>query len=837
MNEDFKKVSSDVTGLFFFFNTTFQIKLIIKNLLFLDMPSSKLKSQSLPPGVNSRIIDKHSNTTIIKEQVKKTTETSKIYVNKNISESHDFDSETNSSAASTIERLKIEDGFFKRLLHRSSNKKKKSVEENDFDSKTIFENGDHKRIDAKGDYVQQGPEIKISAVNMHKVEEEISKIITSSSSYTALYTNNNKSETSSKIHRSGPASRQRVVPQDLTSTIVKLDEKLPPKSPKILPTISDSLNKSFDYKITKSEEILIPRQRKISIENQSVSPPKSIWPENNLKNPKIYGLSPYQQKISKIDVHDDSSSEKSSPKRKSVEKSKSFRFYQENSSDNLQNLPSLPDLTNSNKIFDDSINFRDSGPSSLKFEINDNNLLKGQNSPLIQGVFTKNFPSKSNQNITQIEENIDKIVKSSYVVLNKSTSMIESLDNSAKSKSISVTNIGSSSKESIESSDDSRSSPVKIRRSASTFEKSTKTNVPEFMKIQLNRIDPARPKSFVVLSKNAKEIENKERRFSNENVEISESKPSLTPDVVTVAPIVVVAPIITTSTPKRNSLIKSQETIQTEISSPKSPIKKVFERKFSSSSLSDSVDENNENDLRKYDDSSRKISIEEDGVVVLRKKAIGSTKRDDTPELMKVFARRSLKVKDDFQVFEELLPPPIILKQSKQQQTSTNVDSDKENQSSSEEKLDKLSKVEITISNNNNNTNNVNFNNKTAPIIIKDEKKDVPKKIIENSIVVKNSNSIAPQAKPFATNKFGNVANFRNTTAFVDIRKNLQQPQPTTPQAIILPPAEDNNRHTIAGATITSTKSDEAESIVENEFKNLVQRRAEWEKRAKEAFK
>lgn len=786
------------------------------------MPSSKLKSQSLPPSVSSRIIDKHSNATMMKEQVKQTTtETSKIYVNKNISKSHDFDSETNSSAASTLERTKIEDGFFKRLLHRSSNKKKKSLEENDFDSKTIFENGEHKRIDVKGEYVKHGPEIKISAVNMHKVEEEISKIITSSSSYTTLYTSNNKSEVSSKIHRSGPASRQRVVPQDLTPTIIKLDEKLPPKSPKFLPS-SDSSNKSFDYKITKSEEILVPRQRKISIENQSVSPPKSIWPENNLKNPKIYGLSPYQQKISKIDVHDDSSSEKSYPKRKSVEKSKSFRFYQENSCDNLQNLPSLPDLTNSNKIFDDSINFRD---SSLKFEINDNNLLRDHSSQIHDGVFTKNNPSKSNQNITQIEENIDKIVKSSYVVLNKSTSMIESLDSSAKS--ISITNIGSSSKESIESLDDSRS-PVKIRRSASTFEKSTKTNVPEFMKIQLNRIDPARPKSHVVLSKNAKEIENKERRFSNENVEISESKPPLPPDVVIIAPnVVVVVPTITT--PKRNSLTKPQEIIPTEISSPKSPIKKIFERKFSSSSLSDSVDEINENDRRKSDDSSRKISIEEEGVVVLRKKAIGSTKRDDTPELMKVFARRSLKVKDDFQVFEEVIPSPIILKQTKQQ--STNIDSDKENQSSSEEKLDKLPKVEITISNNNN-TNNINFNNKTAPVIIKEEKKDEPKKLIESS-------KTAPQAKPFATNKFGN-ANFRNTTAFVDIRKNLQQQPLTTspPQAIIPPPTEiSNNRHTIAGATITSTKSDEADSIVENEFKNLVQRRAEWEKRAKEAFK
>lgn len=59
---------------------------------------------------------------------------------------------------------------------------------------------------------------------------------------------------------------------------------------------------------------------------------------------------------------------------------------------------------------------------------------------------------------------------------------------------------------------------------------------------------------------------------------------------------------------------------------------------------------------------------------------------------MKVFARRSLKLKDDeMQTFEELGKSNSLKKLSK------NLDSDKENQSSSEEKLDKLPKVEIMV--------------------------------------------------------------------------------------------------------------------------------------------
>lgn len=75
---------------------------------------------------------------------------------------------------------------------------------------------------------------------------------------------------------------------------------------------------------------------------------------------------------------------------------------------------------------------------------------------------------------------------------------------------------------------------TKSRRNSSVLEKFESNNqqIPEFMKIQLNRVDASRPKCNVVLAKNVKEtVEDKGiiRRFSSENVEISDSNKSILP--------------------------------------------------------------------------------------------------------------------------------------------------------------------------------------------------------------------------------------------------------------------------------------------------------------------
>lgn len=205
--------------------------------------------------------------------------------------------------------------------------------------------------------------------------------------------------------------------------------------------------------------------------------------------------------------------------------------------------------------------------------------------------------------------------------------------------------------------------------------------------------------------------------------------------------------------------------------------------------------------------------------------------------------------------------------------TLCNVDSDKENQSS-EEKLDKIVKPEVSL-NAKTNTKEPS-DGKTTPDNTSNE-------------VLRKSNS-----KPFGVpNRFGNAMNVqqtRNTTSFVELRKSLIPGTTTTPttgspapngttqngtnnnnpaskngvengshESAPLNGNNNSNRHTIAtmnqfnlnasnnningglaasntnGTTVVGTTIEALGEV--NEFKGILQRRAEWEKRAKEGFK
>ncbi|KAG4069073.1 hypothetical protein HA402_008384 [Bradysia odoriphaga] len=930
-----------------------------------DIPA-KLKSQSLPPGMNAKMIEKHSttSTSTTKTVTTKTSQTSSsttVYVNKHLSKSHDFEAHESSSESSTLER-KDEDSFFKRLLNRST-KKKKNVDE--IDDSAAFIDTEIKRIDSRGGYTQKGPEVHVIDLtatnktsfkadikeNLTKREETISqtKLLvetkpfegtsTATGSVLNTYLSNEPPEkpikpiVKSDKPRSGPAARQRVLPQEIsvsptpeaTLPSIKVEaqteepasEKLPPKSPKKSPSIDDP--KSFRYSpksahkfvssgstsetkvdeeptviVRESKFIKLSQQRseessmqtairfkKFSSEDVSTSPPKSVWPEElKVRSSRVSGI------LSKIDAKCDPQS----PKRKAVEKSKSFRIYKEDSVDNLQNsMPSLPDLTlarqfekpkflgvkptfisTSREFVKSSQEF--SSNSSLKFEINDNNLIRPKDE-VNPGMFKKNIilttkspttiPTVGNQNITQIEDNIDKIMKSSFVTVLKKSSTNDLFEIKNKNN-VSVTAITTSPTHDVirnsiaeswtdRDTSSSTSSPSTPSSPSSKTKLSPDTSdegkVPEFMKIQLNRIDAARPKSsHVVLSKNAKEadaVEAKERRFSNESVEIAETKPATSP--TTVAP-------QHPQFKKQSSLTKSTESVSNF--APLSPIKRTFERTTSSSSMTDAMKNAksavNENvvierrksvsdeklkfekkieelkaerkrsisDEGKFEGKSeqQQKSVDDENVVVLRKKSLSQSNnnKEDTPELMKVFARRSLKVKDeDFQVHDELekmSTKPIADK------VGSNLDSDKENQSSSEEKLDKLPKAEVQS---------------------KPEEKSKKETGISGTDAFRKSNIITP--KPFMMpSRFGNVNNYRNTSTFSEIRKTAvpSTPSPATANTTSEQNNNENggnvnnNRHTIS---VVAEKLS-AENSEKGEFKGILQRRAEWEKRA-QAFK
>lgn len=917
--------------------------------------------------MNAKMIEKHSttSTSTTKTVTAKTSQTSSsttVYVNKHLSKSHDFEAHESSSATSTLER-KDEDNFFKRLLNRST--KKKKVGDDKDDNNTAFIDSEIKRIDSKGGYTQKGPEMHVIDLtatnktsfkadikeNLTKREETISqtKLIvetkpfesTTSSTASVLntYLSNEPPEKPMKPiiksdkPRSGPASRQRVLPKEISvsptpepaPSSIKVEaqieepasEKLPPKSPKKSPSTEEP--KSFRYSpklshrvassgnethvdeeptviVRESRFIKLSQQRseensmqvanrfkKFSSEDVSSSPPKSVWPDElKTRSSRVSGI------LSKIDAKCDSQS----PKRKAVEKSKSFRIYKEDSVDNLQNsMPSLPDLTAarqfekpkflgvkpafisaSSELPRNGSEF--SSNSSLKFEINDNNLIRPKDE-VNPGMFKKNIilTTKSpttiatvgNQNITQIEDNIDKIMKSSFITVLKKSSTNDLFEIKNKNN-VSVTSITTSPTQDIiknsiaeswldkdtSSSTSSPSTPsspsTKSKLSPDTCDDNGK--VPEFMKIQLNRIDAVRPKSsHVVLSKNAKEsdgVEAKERRFSNESVEITDTKTATTPT----SPMTAKNQLFK----KQTSLTKSTESVSSNFA-PISPIKRTFERTTSSSSMTEvarnskpTVNENVVIERRKSvsDEklkfekkieemkAERKRSISDEGkseqsqksmddenVVVLRKKSLSQSNnnKEDTPELMKVFARRSLKVKDeDYQTFDDVERVSLKL-QSNVEKVGSNVDSDKENQSSSEEKLDKLPKVDIQN---------------------KPEEKSKKETGISVADGLRKSNIITP--KPFMMpSRFGNVVNnYRNTSAFTDLRKTAIPPTSSAPIVNTATTEQNNNenggsvnnnRHTISVVGEKLNAENE-----KGEFKGILQRRAEWEKRA-QAFK
>ncbi|XP_055599399.1 probable serine/threonine-protein kinase DDB_G0282963 isoform X2 [Uranotaenia lowii] len=843
-----------------------------------------------------------------------------IYVNRNISKSYDFKGLSNGKGQVGEEgdflgggEKKEDDGFFKRILNYSFKKKKHDHGSRD----ELMHSGGPVASPRKED---NRSTVYITS-NMTVAPDQLGKL--------SLPVNDDGADLNGyKKIKAGPAARQRIYPKEIFGNEVdsgpveshRYSSNVEVNRRSTCSTGSGSIViNGGDQKMAshKSEEYLVSNTRKFSERSFDDEDDEEIGRKyqpnvEKVKNPKIYGLSPYQQRIAKISVNQGDSPTKDSPtKRRAVEKSKSFRVYSDTVSNqltNANNLPSLPNLTNSlsignftnnfletehkffsmteninkpsQKIFKDYITNVDqpleegrmtSSTSSLqKFEINDNNLLNPREQEHVDHqpksiVLTSNALAppepnsilhKSNQNISQIEENIDKLVSSPFVsIIKDATGSSDRLDQPEQTPS---------------------------------------SKVPEFMKIQLNRVETARLKANVVLT-TAPQISNnsagstptptpsslvaveepvKTRRFSNENIEITESKPPLPPSAVTVAanrnsliegpPRSPPAFKRVESNSKRNSINLTQEIsddrkviLQRRTSVTEEKIK--YERRISSSSEDIKIERKksgSEELLEKRNSTNYNSgSSSGDELVVLRKKSILDNFKDkdkDTPELMKVFARRSLKLRSD----EDY--------RTGETKVISNVDSDKENQSS-EEKLDKLVKSE---------GNGQKGGNGNVVAKEPSESKVNP----ENNANEAHRKSIS---KPFGMpNRFGNSANVqpRNASSFVELRKSLingSSPTNTPPANANTknglesnePPVNNgtsnntngnnntaNNRHTIAtmnqfnlnannnnNTTICGNPNSNTgtiETIGEsNEFKGILQRRAEWEKRAKEGFK
>ncbi|KAH8280524.1 hypothetical protein KR018_009067 [Drosophila ironensis] len=771
--------------------------------------------------------------------------------------------------------------------------------------------------------------------------------------------------------KSGPAARQRYVPQELGAATVP-----PPSQEKLIPSndVTNLLSKSSRGNDTFQSTTLV-REQQTKVETTTTG-------HFEPRKPRIVGLSAFQQKLSRSSDsvgHNSSSSnsletstDEPSPlyyeekQRKTVEKSRSFRNYQDDGTQTdasavRKNMPSLPDLSLSFRV--PSTYFKQSPQSpcspispgakcmSLGFEINDNKLLQSRAESTGQlptktspRTATKLFVGSStpgSTNLSEIEQNIDMIVKSPLVsVLRKSTVVTTTekpetspspkrrpkmLDLGPKTATAAPGSSPSPASPMTKSAKLSSSPPTTPAKSQGTGSGSNSrrnsshvetTGEPEFMKIQLNRVDQARlhnKTNHLVLAKNLKSPGDRSqssddlsfRRNSGESlsgIEIVE-KP-LSP--VVVAPSLgrqlrsvsansvrtsfgsssegLATPVspVTPSTPKSNGLAKSIQTAAKE-SKPPTPSSPRESVKNNRSSLEDrrrlflneekqdkpKVVEQRRKSIPKVETapptptvvpSTPAIPVQTpttptepselngnsspttSNPVVLRKKSFAScngnvTKEDSTPELMKVFARRSLKVKDD-EVVTVAQPVPTPVKKMPPTQS---VDSDKENQSNSEEKLDKLAASSATGgevsgkvashhhhgSNRNSvadfrnlNNNHINQGAKATTGQQPQQMQQQQQKLVSYLPPIKVSNA----GRNSLNNNNNNVAVAKPVTE----RFSLQIKANASPAATPTTPTSPT--------TATTTKPIERSATV-GEFKGIHQRRAEWEQRAKEALK
>ncbi|XP_033151737.1 mucin-17 isoform X1 [Drosophila mauritiana] len=781
--------------------------------------------------------------------------------------------------------------------------------------------------------------------------------------------------------KSGPAARQRYMPKELGAAPL---EKITSGN-----DVTNLLSKSSRGNDTFQSTTLV-REQQNKVETST----------HFERKPRIVGLSAFQQKLSRssdsVGQHSSSSNsletstDEPSPlyyeekQRKTVEKSRSFRNYEDEAVDSTavhNNMPSLPDLSLSFRV---PAYYKQTPQSpcspispnakcvSLGFEINDNKLLQaraestGQLPSSAKISPQKATPTKlivsspGSADISKIEENIDLIVKSPLVnVLRKSGNVADKLpkeqttptkqrpkllDLGAKMTAPAANPSPSPASPLTKSAKLSNSPPTtpakgqgssnSSRRNSSNVEN---TGEPEFMKIQLNRVDQARlhnKTNHLVLAKNFKSPTERSqsnddlsfRRNSGENlagIEIVEHlqpkplspairpttlEPSLSRQLKSVSATSMrnsygssseglatpVTPATTPSTPKSNGFSKSIPSAPKNVKevkdakdtvSPKEPVKSnrlsLEDRKrlFLSEERTKSVEQRRKSITKSENTAPPTPSVipatpaipvtpvtptspeifEVNGntsptsnPVVLRKKSFAScngnpspSKDDPTPELMKVFARRSLKVKDDDVVTVPQVQPAAPVTNSKKLSPSggggQSVDSDKENQSNSEEKLDKLapkSEPQATHHPSTNRNSVADFRNLNNNNNNHQQQQKVPPKVVNYLPPIKTSN----QGRNSLNN---NISNGNGSARPAAERFSLQLKQanptattPTSPAAAAATPvaAPTATSAAAAPAAVAPSKPIERSATV-GEFKGIHQRRAEWEQRAKEALK
>ncbi|XP_044255566.1 uncharacterized protein LOC123005724 isoform X2 [Tribolium madens] len=359
-----------------------------------------------------------------------------------------------------------------------------------------------------------------------------------------------------------------------------------------------------------------------------------------------------------------------------------------------------------------------------------------------------------------------------------------------------------------------------------------KNAVPEFLNRQLNKVE-AKP-SNVVFSMNSPRIideqsrpkmtveqekvsKNIPRKFSQEDIEIIEKSEE-------------VSKVATPRFKKNDSNKRKSSTSST--TTPESPINEkpiLRSRSISLDSLKGEIESSDKSSQDSLDKLEEKDSVKEKTgsvveTVVLRKKSLIKQKNDEEPELMKVFARRSLKLKDSE---SEAVSQQVTLMLD---DTKTR-DSDKENQAESPQEERKKSLNE---------SNEVFEIREPLTETIKTPTKEQPK-IKEKFIELTEVTLRKPGNNHFYTRAFSmNPKSAETDEMKVKKQASFSERRITDNWITNIKNGDDLIERKISQDEIITGISPKSDFITEElltERKNFNQRKAEWEKRAQEAQK
>lgn len=415
---------------------------------------------------------------------------------------------------------------------------------------------------------------------------------------------------------------------------------------------------------------------------------------------------------------------------------------------------------------------------------------------------------------------------------------------------------------------------IQVKRESTQISQNVvKNNIPEFLNIHLNKVD-AKPATNVVLTANVSSPkldvvdsesnkpktvfnfdqpiktegpENPMRKFSQDDIEVIDK--DINEEIVEIPSKNVSTPttpnvIITSMTsPSSTRMYKKHSEATSQYSQlRKSSLVSVTDTKAKISLRTKSNSLDIVDSLKQNPDLSEKSrmssvtdlheSVSSDGVV-LRKKSLPKQRQDDEPELMKVFARRSLKLKDADELAQQVL---VMVEDSKAVESSDSItsksrDSDKENHldSPSEERKKLIIKeqdkpkeplVETKFVETTEVTLRKPINNKLFAYQQRTISLNIPKtnEVINNTEKVQKNNSFTDRPKTEISEKV------TNKTWITSIKKESDS-------------KDDKIISRDEVITEISSKSDFINEDFPTIPKNFNQRKAEWEKRAQEALK